>query len=134
MRIDFHISFSGRCQEAFEFYKTILGGEIELLTYGNSPAGKDVPPEWSKKIIHGSFRLNNLEIAGADELPEHHKSLSGFQLLLQLESTAESQRIFNAFSEGGFVTMPLQKTFWSQSYGIVTDKFGIPWEINSATA
>lgn len=131
MRIDFHINFSGQCQEAFEFYQSLLGGDIELLTYGGSPTQNTVPEDWQAKIIHGSFRLDNLHIAGADVLPESYLSPQGFQLLLQLDTSAESRRIFDALSQGGVISMPLQKTFWSHAYGIVTDKFGISWEINS---
>ena len=131
MRIDFHINFSGQCQEAFEFYQSILGGEVELLTYGNSPAKEDVPADWAEKIVHGSFAFNNLQITGADLLPENYQKLQGFQLLLQLNNSSEAQRIFDALAAGGIVTMPLQKTFWTDAYGIVTDRFGIPWEVNS---
>lgn len=131
MRIDFHINFSGQCQAAFEFYQSLLGGQVELLTYGNSPAKDSVPSGWTEKIVHGSFAFNNLQIAGADVLPESYQKLQGFQLLLQLNSAAEAQRIFDALAEGGVITMPLQKTFWSEAYGIVTDRFGVPWEVNS---
>ncbi|PUA29257.1 MAG: hypothetical protein B0W54_01245 [Cellvibrio sp. 79] len=131
MRIDFHINFSGQCQDAFEFYQSLLGGEVELLTYGNSPAQDDVPADWAGKIVHGSFRFNNLQIAGADLLPESYQKLQGFQLLLQLSSSSEAQRIFDALAAGGVVTMPLQKTFWTDAYGMVTDRFGVPWEVNA---
>jgi PhnB protein len=130
MKINLHINFSGQCQEAFEFYQSILGGEIKLLTYGDSPAKKEIATDWHEKIVHGSFELQGLEIAGADVRPEHYQSPQGFHLLLQLESESEAKRIFNAFSEGGAIVMPLQNTFWSSCYGIVRDKFGISWEIN----
>ena len=132
MRIDFHINFSGNCRQALSFYQSILGGHISLLTYGESPSDIDVPKEWNEKIIHGSITLKNFEMAGADLLPEQYKIPQGFHLLLQLESEAEGKRIFGAFSKGGSITMPLQKTFWSPCYGIVVDKFGISWEINCA--
>lgn len=131
MRIDFHINFAGQCQEAFEFYQSLLGGEVELLTYAASPAKESVPSDWAKKIVHGSFIFNGLHIAGADVLPASYQKLQGFQLLLQLKSSTYAQRIFEAFAEGGTITMPLQKTFWSEAYGIVTDRFGVPWEVNS---
>ena len=134
MRIDFHINFSGNCREAFLFYRAIFGGDIDLLTYGESQSDIDIPEEWNEKIIHGSFKLNNLEIAGADVLPEQYKAPQGFHLLLQLKDESESKRIFHALSKGGSITMPLQPTFWSPYYGIVVDKFGISWEINCAPA
>ena len=134
MRIAFHINFSGQCEEAFEFYQAILGGETKFLSYENSPAKESTPLAWRKKIVHGSFTLNDMEIAGADVLPGQYYEPKGFQLLLQLTSEAESQCIVSAFSEGGCITMALQKTFWSPCYDIVVDRFGIPWEINCAEA
>jgi PhnB protein len=131
MRIDFHINFAGQCQKAFEFYQSILGGNIELLTYENSPAKNQVPENWLHKIVHGSFHFNNLQIAGTDVLPENYLAPQGFQLLLQMEANIEAGRVFDALSQDGLVIMPLQKTFWTQSFGIVTDQFGITWEINS---
>lgn len=131
MRIDFHINFSGNCREAFEFYQSILGGNLELLTYGDSPAKDNVPVDWHNKIVHGSFILNNLQIAGADVPPEDYRAPQGFQFLLQLESATEARRVFDALSEAGVITMPLQETFWTKAYGMFTDKFGVPWEINS---
>jgi len=130
VRIDFHINFSGQCQEAFEFYQSLFGGEIQLLTYEDSPAAMDVPEGWRNKIVHGSFKINSLEIAGADVLPELYQVPQGFQLLLQFDSETESKRIFDALSQNGTVKMPLQKTFWSPCYGVVTDKFDVPWEVN----
>lgn len=64
MRMDFHVNFSGQCEEAFEFYRATLGSEIKLLTYENSPAKNEVPADWAGKVVHGSFRLNNVDKFG----------------------------------------------------------------------
>ena len=133
MKIDLHINFPGNCQEAFVYYQSILGGEVQLLTYGDSQSETNVPEDWKYKIVHGSIKLNQLEIAGTDVPPDAYEAPRGFQLLLQLNNEAESRRIFDALSENGSITMPLQKTFWSPCFGIVVDKFGIAWEINYAS-
>ena len=135
MRIDAHLHFCGRCQEAFEFYEELLDGSISLmLTYGDSPAADQFPTELQSKIIHANLRLNNIEIAGADVLPDQYEQPRGFHLILQMDDESESKRIFNALSKAGTVTIPLGKTFWSPCYGIVVDQFGISWEINCAAA
>lgn len=132
MRIGFHINYNGRCREAFEFYQSVLGGEVEFLTYGNSPLVGNVPAEWNEKVVHGTFQLNGIKIAGADALPDQYVKQQGYHLLLQLESEAEVHHIFKELSQSGSITMPLQKTFWTSYYGIVTDRFGVSWEINYA--
>ena len=134
MNIDIHIHYAGQCKEAFELYQSILGGELELLTYGASPAASTAPPEWHDKIIHGSLKLDQLAIAGADQAGEGYQRPQGFHLLLQLDNLDEAQRIFAAFAAEGTITLPLQETFWSTCYGSVMDKFGVSWEVNCVTS
>jgi PhnB protein len=135
MRIATHLHFCGQCQEAFEFYRGQLGGTISsMLTYGDSPEAENVPVEFHNKIIHGTFNVSNIEIAGADVLPNQYEQPKGFHLILQLDDESKAERIFNALSEDGKITMPLGKTFWSPCYGILVDKFGISWEINCESA
>ena len=67
---------------------------------------------------------------GGDVAPERYEAPKGFSLSLQIESTAEAERIFHALAEGGAVVMPLEKTFWAARFGMVVDRFGIPWLIN----
>lgn len=132
MRIGVHLHFTGQCQEAFEFYKNLLGGSMEVFTYRESPASQHIPADWQDKVVHASLATNNLEIAGADILPEQYETPKGFQLLLQMEDEQVTKGIFESLAEGGEITMPIQKTFWSPCYGMLTDRFGIPWEINCA--
>jgi PhnB protein len=71
---------------------------------------------------------------GADAPPEHQSKAEGFNVSVGVDSAAEAERVFNALAEGGQVTMPLAETFWSQRFGMVTDRFGIPWMVNTNTA
>jgi len=127
-----HLTFRGECEAAFAFYAQCLGGEITLmLKYGDSPAATDVPPGWREKIVHATMTIGDTTLSGADVPPDHYRPPQGFYLLL---NTDEAERIFNELADGGSVRMPLQKTFWSPAFGVVVDRFGVPWEVSSHQA
>ncbi len=130
MKIGFHLNFCGDCQEALEFYRDILGGELYLLKYKDSPSSDSVQAEWQEKIVHAGLKTQTIEIVGADLRPDQEVAYQGFQLLIQVLSIDEAKRLYSLLSEGGEIIFPLQETFWSPCYGILNDKFGIPWEIN----
>ena len=131
MQVSLHLVFGGQCEEAFKLYERTLGGKIvNILTFGNSPMAEQVPPEWRGKIVHANFAVGATVLAGADILPEQYVKPRGFYVLLSVADTAEAERIFSALAENGEVQMAIQKTFWSQRFGVLTDQFGIPWEIN----
>jgi PhnB protein len=135
MQIVLHISFPGTCEEAFHFYRQCLGGEISsFVTWGESPVAHMVPPEWGAKVCHATLSVDGAVLTGVDSPPHEYKAPSGFQILLRLSECQQATEIFAALSAGGNVTFPLQKTFWSACYGIVTDKFGITWEVQAQTA
>lgn len=135
MEVTVHLTFAGECQAAFAFYERCLGGRIlMLLTYGDSPARGEVPADWSEKIVHGTIAVGNQILAGADILPERYEPPQGFYVLLSVDDLAEAERMFAALSEGGVVRLPTQKTFWSPCFGVVVDRFGVPWEISSERA
>ncbi len=135
MKLGTHLTFSGRCEEAFRFYEQCLGGgSLRLLTYGDSPMGAKMPPEWRGKIVHASLAVGNMELTGVDLLPKDYEPPKGFFVLLNLSTPEQTERIFQALSEKGVVRMPLQETFWSVRFGILVDPFGVPWEINCEAA
>jgi PhnB protein len=133
MEFAFHLCFAGECEAAFRFYERVLAGSLTLLTYADSPAAATVPPEWSGKVVHATLSLGNRHLAGADVLPHQYKPPQGFFILLNPATLAEAERIFTALAEKGTVQMPLQKTFWSQAFGVLVDRFGVPWEISCET-
>ncbi len=125
------LSFDGQCESAFKFYERCLNGKIEfILRWGESPMGKDAPAEWSGKIFHARLVIGDTELLGADSLPGTYESARGFSILLNMTDAVEAERVFGALAENGIVRMPLQETFWASRFGVVTDRFGIPWTLN----
>ena len=125
--------FRGQCEAAFLFYQRCFVGTFEtsstLKTYRDSPI--EVPESWRDKIVHGSLTIGHVTLAGADVLPEDYQPPKGFFLLLDINDTANAERVFHALAENGTVSMPIQETFWARRFGALIDQFGIPWEINS---
>ncbi len=131
MQINPYLSFKGDCEAALRFYEQCLGGQLgALFRYAGSPMTDDVPADWQDKIMHGSVTVAGQVLMGGDVAPDSYQEPKGFSLSLQLQDTTEAERIFDEFEKDGRVTMPLQKTFWAARFGMVVDRFGIPWLIN----
>jgi PhnB protein len=126
-----YLSFKGDCEAAFKFYEQCLGAEPgAIFRYEGSPAAKEVPPEWSAKVMHGSIKVGSQLLMGADVAADQYEQPKGFSLSLQIKGVADAERIFRDLSAGGKVVMPLEKTFWAARFGVVVDRFGIQWLIN----
>jgi PhnB protein len=131
MQLNSYLIFNGQCETAFKFYEQCLGGKIvTMLTHGGSPIAKEVPSEWQHKILHASLTVGDHVLMGADAPPDHYQKPQGFSVMLEPEGTAEADRIFQALAESGTVQMPLQETFWAVRFGMLIDRFGVPWMIN----
>ena len=131
MQLSPHISFDGKCEEAFKFYEKALGAKIQaMMNYAGTPAAGQVPADWGKKIIHAAIKIGDTVVMGVDAPPSHFHKPQGFSISLDVKEPAEADRLFNALAEGGKITMPINKTFWAQRFGMVTDRFGIPWMVN----
>src|SRR5581483_7777923 len=125
------LNFPGNCREAFQFYAKCLGGTLsDIHTFGNSPMKDQAPPGWHDKVMHVSLKVGRSVLMGSDAGPQHFKAPQGFSVSVNLTSADEGERVFKALSEGGIVTMPFQKTFWSPGFGALVDRFGTPWMIN----
>jgi PhnB protein len=132
MRIVPHLVFNGQCAAAFSFYQQLFGGEIQtMLSYADSPLAQTVPPQQQHLIIHATLSWHEHQLLGVDAMPDQYQPPRGFFVLLGGLGGAEARRIFSALSEGGVVQMPLQRTFWSAAFGVLVDRFGIPWEIDA---
>jgi PhnB protein len=131
MNLNPYLSFKGDCETAFKFYEQTFSGKIEgILKYAGSPMSEHVPAEWGDKVMHAKLSIGPQTLMGADSPPGGYQQPQGISLTINLNDVAQSERIFNALAEGGNVSMPLQQTFWATSFGMVTDRFGIPWMIN----
>ncbi|MCR6498872.1 VOC family protein [Shinella sp. CPCC 101442] len=136
MKFVAYLSFDGCCREAFEFYAKVLGGKIAaMLSHGETPAGEHVSSDWQDKIINAHLIAGDQELMGADSPPEMGGGAKeGFSISIQIDEEKDAERIFNAFADGGTVTMPFEPTFWAKKFGMVTDKYGTPWMINCGVA
>ncbi len=128
-----YLFFGGRCQEALDFYHQALGATVEMtMRYKDSPEPPPpgmVPPGWDNKIMHTSFRIGQTTVMASDGCGEE-AGFSGFSLSLSVANEAEADKTFAALSDGGKITMPLSKTFWSPKFGMLQDRFGIGWMIS----
>ena len=131
MQINPYLNFSGQCEEAFKFYERCLGAKITMLVKnGDSPMKEQTPPERHHYVLHASLMVGDAVLMGSDAPPEMYKPAQGFSVSLSVTSPAEAERIFKELSAGGQVMMPIQKTFWAERFGSVTDRFGTPWMIS----
>jgi len=131
MEINPYLSFRGDCEAAFRFYERCLGGELgPIFHYGGTPLARDVPADWSDKVMHGSLRLGGQVLMGGDVAPDRYEVPKGFSLSIQIKSAADAERIFHELARDGDVVVPLEKTFWAERFGMLVDRFGIPWLIN----
>lgn len=125
------LQFDGRCEAAFRFYEECLGGKIAyMLTWGESPMAKAASPEWGGKILYARLALGDTALLGADMPPPSYQPPRGFGVMLDVDDADGAERLFEALGKDGVVHVPLQKTFWAFRYANLTDRFGIPWEIN----
>jgi len=131
MQLNSYLHFNGRCEEAFKLYEKVLGGRIEaMIPHEGTPAAEHVPPEWRKKIMHARLTIGDQVLMGSDVPPGHYNQPQGFRVNISIKNPADAERIFKALADKGKVTMPLDKTFWAQRFGMLSDQFGIPWMIN----
>jgi PhnB protein len=129
MQVEPYLFFDGRCEEALEFYKKAIGAEVvAMMRFKESPdpsmvhGGQD-----ANKILHALFRVGESTIMASDGRNQGKPNFQGFGLSISVKTEADTKKLFNALAEGGRVELPLTKTFFSPSFGMVADRFGIMW-------
>jgi PhnB protein len=129
--LDTYLFFTGRCAEAMRFYERTLGGQLQaVMTYGDSPEPEQCPPGAKDLVMHASLKLGDRTLMASDVPPSMGpKPMAGFALSLAYDSPAEARRIFDALAQGGSVTMPMTKTFWAETFGMLVDAYGTPWMV-----
>jgi PhnB protein len=136
-KVEVYLFLAGRTEEVIEFYKSAVDAQVEMLMrFKESPEPPPpgmLAPGWENKVMHSSFRIGETVVMASDGCgtePKECQGFNGFSLALAVKTEAEADRAFNALAAGGQVTMPLNKTFWSPRFGMLTDKFGVGWMIN----
>ena len=130
MQIQPYLSFDGRCEEAIEFYRRTLGAKVEMLMrFKEAPEPGMSPPEAGEKVMHSALRIGDSMVLASDGRCLGKPNFQGFALSLTAANEAEAGRLFNALADGGQVQMPLAKTFFSPSFGMVADRFGVSWMV-----
>ena len=134
MQVEAYLMFNGRCEEAVRFYQQALGAQVEMVMRfdeaPDQPPPGMLPPGAEKKIMHSSFRIGETVVMASDGMTLDGPRFQGFSLSIAVSDEAEADRVFNALTEGGKVTMPLGRTFWSPRFGMLQDRFGVSWMVN----
>src|SRR3954447_3495108 len=127
-----YLFFGGRCEEAIEFYRKALGAEVEMLArFKESPEpNPNLPDCFDDKVMHCMIRIGETRLMASDGMCEGQPNFDGFSLSITVPEEAEAERVFNALAEEGLVTMPLEKTFWSPKFGMLSDRFGVGWMVS----
>jgi PhnB protein len=130
MQVQPYLFFDGRCEEALDLYRRVLGAEVRMLMrFKESPDPGSVPPGLGDKVMHTSFRIGETELMASDGNAKGKPAFQGISLAVSVADEAEAERKFNALADGGQVQMPLAKTFFSSRFGMVADRFGVSWMI-----
>ena len=130
MQVQPYLSFEGRCEEAINFYKTALGAEVVMLMrFKEAPDQSMMTPGTGEKIMHASLRIGDSTVMASDGRCMGKATFQGISLSLTLVNDAEAKRLFDALANGGNVQMPLAKTFFATSFGLVADRFGVAWMV-----
>ena len=125
-----YLFFDGNCAEAMRFYHQILGGKLEaMMTYGESPDQGNIPPDARNKIMHAYLVLDNGAIMASDHMIGEYEWIHSVAIAINFKTADEARRVFDAFSDGGQIVMPMTKTFWTEAFGMTMDRYGAHWMI-----
>jgi PhnB protein len=128
-----YLTFNGNCDQAFEFYKSVFGGEfLSKMRFTDMDTGHPVPEAEKNRIMHVTLPIGPTVLMGSDSISSVGPVTAGdnFSIAIKVESEAEADKLFAGLSAGGKVTMPMGKVFWGAYFGMFTDKFGIQWMIS----
>ena len=133
MQIQPYLFFEGRAEEAAEYYKRQLGAEVEMLMRNKDAPEKPppgmLPPNSENKVMHMALKIGGTTLLGSDGNCSGKPGFQGFSLSITVRDEAEATKVFSALADGGQVRMPLTKTFFSPSFGMLADKFGVGWMV-----
>jgi len=120
-----------KCREAFGFYKDCFGGgEIQLMTVGESPMAKEMPPGSGDRIMHAVFKKGDMQILGSDMMRDKAVVGDNVSIMVEFENEKELNTVFDKMAKGGEVFMKPEEMFWGGVFGTLTDKYGIEWSFH----
>ncbi|MCX7621706.1 MAG: VOC family protein [Acidimicrobiales bacterium] len=126
-----YLNFAGNCREAFERYREIFGGQLDLLTFEDMPGGAgEVPPDQAALVMHARLVCGDAILMGSDDPSSDGTTARCAWINWFTTDGAEAERVFAELSEAGEITMPLAETFWSPRFGMCVDRFGVGWMVN----
>jgi PhnB protein len=135
MQMSTYLYFKGDCEDAFKFYEKVLGGTIvAMMKHEGTPAADHVPAEWREKILHARMTVGDQMLMASDAPPGRFERQAGFSVNIGTNDPAEAERLYRALAEDGTQIMPIAETFWAARFGMLVDRFGIPWMINCEKA
>ena len=126
-----YLFFNGTCREAMSFYASIFGGSPELMDASGMPPEYSVPDDRKNWIMHAYLPVGEGGIMASDNVMGESDSMAGCYVQLNYPTTAEARSVFDKLAAGGETTMPFEPTFWTAGFGILVDRFGTRWMINS---
>jgi PhnB protein len=130
-----YLIFDGNCAEACRFYQSVLGGKLDIQTYADSPAKEHVPADSHARVIHARLSIGQWGVMASDApSTKEYERAQGTSITVTIGSEPDAKRIFDALVAGGRATMPYGKTFWSPGFGMLVDRFGVPWMVNTEQA
>ena len=134
MRINPYLNFNGNCAEAMRFYAEVLGGkDLRVMTFRDSPMAERMAANEKDMAIHARFTVGDSTIMGSDAPGGRYNRPQGYAVSIGVDTPEDAERIFKALSEGGNIGMPIAETFWAKRFGMLVDRFSIPWMFNVGT-
>ncbi len=132
-KVNTYLSFDGTAADAMRFYEATLGAKLDvLMKFGDMPNAKQMPPSSAAMVIHAqlSFKDGGVLMASDWIGGQPYEGMKGFSIALSCLSTDEAKRVYEALGEGGITILPLQPSFFAETFGMVIDRFGAPWAIS----
>lgn len=127
-----YLGYNGKCEEAFNFYKSVFGGEfVTVMRFKDVPSELNMPPDKAEKIMHIGLPIGNGNVLmGSDAVMDRMIAGNNYSVSVSLDSEQEALSTFNKLSSGGKVLMPIEKSFWGALFGMLTDEYGINWMVS----
>jgi PhnB protein len=127
-----YLTFNGNAREAMEFYASCIGGDLNIMTFGDAPDSGQTSEEMKNRVMHATLSKGDFILMASDTGGNHPNVTTGSSITLSLNCTSDEEitGLFAKISAGGTITMPLEDTFWGAKFGMFNDQFGIPWMLN----